>query len=297
MCSSDLIWSTGVANSNVAFDGNKILTVNTNGNLVLAPNGTGKVVANVDIVPNTANIRNLGAINNRWSTVYSQYINTSNDVTIGGNLTVVGNVVEMGEIVTDALTIQLANSASNTTSANGAGITVGANDDIATLLYNSTSNVWNTNIGLTTGNLTFSGDSIFNLEGPELNNGDLSHGSTSGLSIVPNGSNTATVLYNTYGNISIFASSTGANVHSYVFGTDGHLSLPGTVSAVGNITAPYFIGNGSQLTGITSYANANVVAYGESGWAGNIIPATSNTYSLGNSTRQDRKSTRLNSSH
>ena len=99
------IWSTGVANSNVAFDGNKILTVNTNGNLVLAPNGTGKVVANVDIVPNTANTRNLGALTNRWSTVYSQYINASSDVTISGNLTVAGNVVEMGNIVTDALTI------------------------------------------------------------------------------------------------------------------------------------------------------------------------------------------------
>ena len=95
------IWATGVANSNVSFDGNKILTVNTNGNLVLAPNGTGKVVANVDIVPNTANTRNLGALNNRWSTVYSQYINASSDVTIGGNLTVAGNVIEMGNIVTE----------------------------------------------------------------------------------------------------------------------------------------------------------------------------------------------------
>ena len=106
------IWSTGVANSNVAFDGNKILTVNTNGNLVLAPNGTGKVVANVDIVPNTANTRNLGALTNRWSTLYAQYINASGtidfagDVTIGGNLTVEGDTIQIGNITTDTKTIQ-----------------------------------------------------------------------------------------------------------------------------------------------------------------------------------------------
>jgi hypothetical protein len=54
----------------------------------------------------------------------------------------------------------------------------------------------------------------------------------------------------------------------------------------GNITADYFIGNGSQLTGVTSYTNANAVAYGESGWAGNIIPNGNAVYSLGNATNQ-----------
>ena len=205
------VWATGVANSNVAFDGNKILTVNTNGNLVLAPNGVGKVVANVDIVPNTANTRNLGALNNRWSTVYSQYLNVSNDVdftgdvTINGNLTVEGDTIQIGNIVTDTKTIQLANTANTANAANGSGVTVGANDDIATILYSSTSNTWVMNIG--------------------------------------------------------------ANV-------------------TGNVTAPYFIGNGSQLTGITSYANANAVAYGQAGWAGNIIPSGNAVYSLGNATNQ-----------
>jgi hypothetical protein len=46
------VWASGVTTSNIQFDGNKILTTNTNGNLVLAPNGIGKVQANVDIVPN-----------------------------------------------------------------------------------------------------------------------------------------------------------------------------------------------------------------------------------------------------
>jgi len=136
------IFTAGPVDSNVRITNNTILTLNTNGNLVLAPNGVGKVVANVDIVPNTANIRNLGSGSNRWNTVYTQYLNAtettilSGDVTVGGNLTVTGDSIELGNIITDALTIQLGNTASTPALANGAGVTVGSNDDIATILYN-----------------------------------------------------------------------------------------------------------------------------------------------------------------
>ena len=65
------------------------------------------------------------------------------------------------------------------------------------------------------------------------------------------------------------------------------LSVTGIANISGNITGNYFIGNGSQLTGLAAtYANANVVAYGEAGWAGNIIPAANNVYSLGSPTAQ-----------
>jgi hypothetical protein len=182
----DQVFAAGPVLSNIQIANNKILTTNTNGNLVLAPNGTGVIQANVSIVPNLANLRNLGSATNRWSTVYTQYlnatqINLTGDLTVAGNLTVQGNIIQVGNIVTDSLTIQLANTAGTANSANGAGITVGLNDNIATLLYNSTGNVWTTNIGL---------------------------------------------------------------------------------SSVGNITAPYFFGNGSQLTGLAAtYGNANVANY------------------------------------
>jgi uncharacterized protein YaiE (UPF0345 family) len=147
------VWNTGLPTSNVQFLDNKILTVNTNANLVLAPNGIAKVVSNVSIVPNMSNVHSIGGIDSRWNTIYAQYLNISNDVTFGdltvdGNLTVTGDIIEIGNIVTDAKTIQLANTASTANAANGSGITVGASDDIATLLYNSTSNTWNTNIGV-----------------------------------------------------------------------------------------------------------------------------------------------------
>ena len=79
----DQIFAAGPVGSNIQIANNTILTTNTNGNLVLAPNGVGNIIANVNILPNTSNIRSLGSANNRWSTVYSQYL----DIT-AGSLTV-----------------------------------------------------------------------------------------------------------------------------------------------------------------------------------------------------------------
>ena len=42
----------------------------------------------------------------------------------------------------------------------------------------------------------------------------------------------------------------------------------------------------ANVAGSSSYANANAVAYGESGWAGNIIPSGNAVYNLGNATNQ-----------
>jgi len=54
---------------------------------------------------------------------------------------------------------------------------------------------------------------------------------------------------------------TMANLVSYVNQNSGNISVTGTVSATGNITGSYILGNGSQLTGLpATYGNANVVA-------------------------------------
>ena len=67
----------------------------------------------------------------------------------------------------------------------------------------------------------------------------------------------------------------------------GNLLTGGYVTATGNITGSYIIGNGSQLTGLPAgYSNANVVAYGQAGWAGNIIPSSNAVYSLGTAALQ-----------
>ena len=88
------VWNTGLPNSNVQFSDNRILTVNTNANLILAPNGIGKVASNVDIIPNTSNVFGLGSTTRRWNTVYTQYLDVSSAITgTLGNVTVaVGNL-------------------------------------------------------------------------------------------------------------------------------------------------------------------------------------------------------------
>jgi len=87
------VFAAGPVLSNVQIANNKILTLNTNGNLILAPNGTGIVQSNVSILPNSANLRDLGSATQRWRTVYSQYLNTNqinlaNSLSISGTLTV-----------------------------------------------------------------------------------------------------------------------------------------------------------------------------------------------------------------
>ena len=89
----DQVFAAGPVLSNVRIANNTILTTTTNGNLILAPNGIGVVQSNVHIVPNTANIRNLGAADRRWNTVYVQYldsnqINLANSLSISDTLTV-----------------------------------------------------------------------------------------------------------------------------------------------------------------------------------------------------------------
>jgi hypothetical protein len=63
----------------------------------------------------------------------------------------------------------------------------------------------------------------------------------------------------------------------------GNVNAVGLMSATGNITGNYFIGNGSQLTGITSYGNANVAAYLPT-YTGNLIALTGNVITTANIT-------------
>jgi len=79
----------------------------------------------------------------------------------------------------------------------------------------------------------------------------------------------------------VFQSNTTGTLQTVVLGNDG------TVSATGNVTAPYFIGNGSQLTGIatSTYSNANVSNFLANGFGSNTISTTGNIsggYFLGN---------------
>ena len=107
------IYTAGPVDSNVRITDNTILTINTNGNLVLAPNGTGVVQSNVNIVPNQANVRNLGSSTRRWSTVYAQYLDVTNGSIYSGDLTVTGNL-SAATVTTPELTVNMINSDDST---------------------------------------------------------------------------------------------------------------------------------------------------------------------------------------
>lgn len=90
--------------------------------------------------------------------------------------------------------------------------------------------------------------------------GELAINYTDGNLFYKNASNVVTVIASNK-----FSSVTG-NV------TGGNILTVGLVSATGNVTADYFIGNGSQLTGISAgnYSNSNVAAYLPT-YTGNLI--------------------------
>jgi hypothetical protein len=246
----DQVFAAGPVLSNIQIANNTILTTNTNGNLILAPNGIGVVQANVNVVPNTANLRNLGAADQRWNTLYTQYANVSGalsvanltatgNVTIGGNLSVTGNIIYIGNLITDAKTIQLSNTAGTANAANGSGITVGANDDIATFLFDSATNTWNTNIGLQV-NGAVTGTSI------AVSSATI-YGNTTGINALFTGTTTTP---------NIVVNNISSDDSTFVTIQDG-LDVQGditaeTVNTAGNITGAYFIGNGSQLTGLNA---------------------------------------------
>jgi hypothetical protein len=59
----DQVFAAGPVLSNIRLPTTTILTTTTNGNLILAPNGIGRIQANATIVPSVANVRDLGQCN------------------------------------------------------------------------------------------------------------------------------------------------------------------------------------------------------------------------------------------
>ena len=257
----DNIWLAGPAGSNVRITNNTIGVLDTNDNLILSPNGIGIVQTNNHLVPRTNKTYDLGSANLQYRTLYAnsasvQALTISGDLTVPGNLIVGGDIIELGNIVTDTLTIQLANTAATANAANGAGVTVGADDNIATLLYRSTSNVWTTNIGLnSTGNIT----------APYFIGNGFALTSLAGANV------TGTVANATYSTSAGTSGTVTANAQPNItsVGTLTSLSVTGNITAanLGNIVSLNLNGNASTVlygngtfAASNNYGNANVVA-------------------------------------
>jgi len=95
------------------------------------------------------------------------------------------------------------------------------------------------------------------------------------VAVSANTANTAvTVTGNAQPNITSVGTLTSLSSTGNV--TGGNLRTAGAVSAIGNVTGNYFLGNGSQLTGLpATYSNANVVSL-MANFGSNTISTTGN---------------------
>ena len=94
----DQVFAAGPVGSNIQISNNTIRTLNTNGNLVLTPNGIGRIVANADIMPDQSGIRSLGSPTRQWGTVYAQYLEVSGNIAFA-NILVTGTVSAAGNVI------------------------------------------------------------------------------------------------------------------------------------------------------------------------------------------------------
>ena len=164
---------------------------------------------------------------------------TGGNVVTGGLISATGNVTG-GNVVTGGLISATGNVASgasiNTVNLSVSGNVLGNLLPSANVTYDlgSPTQMWRTiyvsgnTIVLGTANLTVS-------------NGDLSVGGNPVVTVSPTGTSNATGNMNVIGNI------TGSNI-----------TTAGLISAVGNVTGNYFVGNGSLLTGIASSGGGGI---------------------------------------
>lgn len=96
----DAIWNAGPVGSNITIINSTIAVQNPNGDLTLRPNGIGVIRANSAIVPNSANLRDLGTANLQWRRLYVQDLSMT-DLALSGDATIAGNLTVQGDVITD----------------------------------------------------------------------------------------------------------------------------------------------------------------------------------------------------
>ena len=252
----------------LSLSSNVVSALNSTANITTTANiaggyfiGNGSQLTGLPASYNDANVATF------LSNFGSNTVSTTGNVTTG-NLTVNGNItyVNSNVVTINDKFINVANNAATSGAANGGGLGVGPVDaEYATLIFNNGTTAWNTNIPLSVnGNVAGSyfvgnGSALTSISGASVTgnvaNATYAVSAGSAGSAVTAEQVTFAVQANitgvgTLGNLSVSGNT-----------TVGNLSTGGFVSATGNVTGNVFIGNGSQLTGITSsYGNANVVA-------------------------------------
>ena len=225
--------------------------INAVGNIIT----TGRISA-VGNIFSSAALRTQGSISTAGNVTGNYFIGDGGFLS---NVTVTSNVA-VTQIANGSSILAVAGSAGNITIAIAgvanvaqfvpSGLSVVGNVDSANIYLSgrmvAAGNITASNLNATT-NVIATG----NVKGTNVN-ADLQMsavGNITGGNLLTSGNVNATAYTGTA--VSVTGNITGSNV-----------STAGLISAAGNITSNYFIGNGSQLTGvISSYGNSNVAAY------------------------------------
>ena len=302
----------GTSNVRVAASGN--VTVSSAGIAnVLTVTGTGANITGTLNATGNANVGNLGAttvvattLTGTLSTAAQPNITSTGtltslsvtgnitggnllintDAVITGNLTVQGNTTTINSnvITTNDLNITVGNNQNTGAALNNAGIDVG-NNNLATWRFNNATTSWQSNIAVmptANGTLTLGGTS--NYWGAAY----VTSLTATGNANVGNIGATAVVATNVTGTLQ-----TAAQTNVTSVGTLGSLSVTGNVTGgnlnsnaavtgvtgvfSGNISASYYTGNGSLLTGIDATAIQNGTANVRAFLNGNVTVSAAGT--------------------
>jgi hypothetical protein len=267
------VYRSGPVDSTVRIANNVITTTVINSNLILSPSGIGKVQVNNSIQPSINDVYDLGSSTQRFNTVYigSGGIDLLGNLTLSSNIVTTGNVV--GEYFIGNGSLLTGVSVDATRIINGSSdVSISQPNGPVTFNVNGVGNiiVVDQNSVTIAGNLTVDGNvKYINVE--NLNVRDPIIGLGRGPNNTPLTSNdgfdrgSQLWYFDTQERSAFFGydNSTGqlfaavdvsvaneiATVNSYGTIVLGNINSTEIVST-GNITAEYFIGNATSLTGV-----------------------------------------------
>jgi hypothetical protein len=287
----DNIWLAGPVGSNVTIANNTISVTDTNGNLVLSPNGIGVIQTNSRLAPLANLTYDIGSSALRYRNIYAAGVTAANAV-LGNLSNITVTVANLHVLDGTAGYVLQTDGAGNLTWVAGAGSPGGVNTQVqfnnagsfgvqTGFTFNKTSNLLSVpgNVSAT-GNVT---GNYFLGNGSQLTGIAASYGNAN---VVANLAALGTNPISTTGNITGGNILGGANVNATTHTgttvsvsaniTGGNILTAGLISATGNITGAYILGNGSQLTGLpATYGNANVATF-LAAYGSNTVSTTGN---------------------
>lgn len=131
------IWASGPVASNITVTNNTVGVTDTNGNLILSPNGIGVIQHNASVVPRIGNVYNLGSsskyFRGAWLGIGGLYST--------GNITTTGYLIGDGSQISNisvAGGTEIVNGSSNVSVAASGNVTVGISGQAAVATFAST---------------------------------------------------------------------------------------------------------------------------------------------------------------